>query len=157
MLFFRNEGFVRCGIQQTVQLCRILQCQLDQPRAVRVFVDRFRSRRQVFVDGAHRTGCGRVDLTDGLHAFHRTKGRLLRQVRANLRQVNKDNVSQQFLRVRGNANGGLGAVGVNLLMFLGVAVVCRIAHALILKRSLHSARAHPKGAANYVTARMRRC
>src|SRR5581483_4708116 len=119
--------------QQRTQLRRILQSNLNHPRAVRIFIDAFRSRRQRSVHFRNGSGGWSVQVRYRFDRLYRSESFPRGDLRPDFRQLDKNDVPERILGIGGDANRRGIAFGFDPLVFLGVFVLGGIGHvALVL-------------------------
>ena len=101
---FRDKCFVGGGVEQLFQFGGIGEFHLDDPRAVRVRVDLVGFVFQLLIDRGHLAADGRIEIADGLHAFHRAECGIGGYRVTHLGRVDVDDVAQRVLRVVGDAD-----------------------------------------------------
>lgn len=121
--------FIRFRVEQIVERGCVAYLDLHQPCSVGVLVDLFRRVVEIGVDLGDGAGDGRVEIADGLNTLDGAEGVMRGESCAHFGQIDKDDIAERRLRVVGNANSADVAVYFNPLVFFGVFIGRRIAHA----------------------------
>src|SRR5512143_1584608 len=132
-LLFADGRLVGRRLEQLRERGRVRRRQLEEPRRVRVGVDRLGGRRQLVVDGRDRSGDRRIDVGRGLHRLDDGARLGGSDDAPDLRQLDVDEIAERRLRVIGDADAdGAVVARAHPLVRAGVPELLRDVHLVLL-------------------------